>query len=139
MAVTSAAQPARLGLVVLAIVLIGWSSVLARDQVIGHDAVDRIVADPDMSGRAWAGAMDDLRRAELLDPGSDWSLVRANYLLLRDENEALRVAERIVRREPDNVGAWEIVRRVTLRTDPRRAAEAAREIRRLNPPPSMNR
>jgi hypothetical protein len=132
-------RPARVGLAVLAIVLIAWSSVLVRDQVIGHAAVDRIVARPDMSAQAWDDAMDDLRRAELLDPGSDWSLARANYLLLRDEGEALRVAERMVRREPDNVGAWEIVRRVTLKSDPRRAEQAAREINRLNPHPSTNR
>jgi hypothetical protein len=138
-AITSGVQPARVGLAVLAVVLIAWSSVLVRDQVIGHAAVDRIVANPDMSAQAWDGAMDDLRRAELLDPGSDWSLARANYLLLRDEGEALRVAERMVRREPDNVGAWEIVRRVTLKSDPRRAEQAAREINRLNPHPSTNR
>jgi hypothetical protein len=129
----------RVGLAILAILLIGWSSLLVRDHAIGQAAVNRIVGNPDMSEQAWNGAMDDLRRAELLDPGTDWSLARANYLLLRDETEALRVAEAIVRREPDNVGGWEIVKRITLHSDPRRAAQAAREIRRLNPAPTRDR
>jgi hypothetical protein len=137
-AATSGALPARVGLAVLAILLIGWSSLLVRDHTIGQAAVNRIVDNPDMSEQAWNGAMDDLRSAELLDPGTDWSMARANYLLLRDEDEALRVAESIVRREPDNVGAWEIVKRVTLRSDPRRAAQATREIRRLNPAPTQD-
>jgi hypothetical protein len=131
--------PARIGLAVLAVALIAWFSVLVRDHAIGQAAVDRIVANPNMSTRAWNGAMDDLRRADLLDPSSDWSMARANYLLLRDPSAALRVAESIVRREPDNVNAWEIVERVSVHSDPRRAAEAARQIRRLNPSPARDR
>jgi hypothetical protein len=138
-AATPRALPARVVLALLAVCLLAWFSVLVRDHAIGQAAVDRIVRNPDMSSRAWSRAMTDLHRAELLDPGTDWSLSRANYLLLRDEHEALRVAESIVRREPDNLGAWEIVRRVTLRSDPARAAEATRQIRRLNPSPTRPR
>jgi hypothetical protein len=117
----------------IAIVLVAWFGVLARDERIGNAAVDRIVAEPGMSRAAWNDAMLDLRRADLLDPATDWRVTRASYLLLRDEQEALRVARSVVRDEPDNLPAWVMIGRVATRTDPALAARAAREIERLNP------
>jgi hypothetical protein len=38
-----------------------------------------------------------------------------------------------VRAEPDNAEAWQVLYHVTERSDPRVAARAAREFRRLNP------
>jgi hypothetical protein len=124
---------ARVVVALIAIVLVAWFGVLARDQRIGHAAVDRIVSEPGMSAAAWNDAMRDLRRADLLDPATDWRVTRANYLLLRDKQEALRVARSVVRDEPDNLSGWVMIESVASRTDPVLAARAAREIERLNP------
>jgi hypothetical protein len=121
----------------VALVLVGWFAVLARDQHIGHAAVDRIVEHPNMSRAAWDRTMADLRAADLFDPSTDWTGARMNYLLLRDRRQALRTAESIVRKEPDNVGAWIVIRDTTR--DPRRAHEATRQTNRLNPSVSRSR
>lgn len=132
-AAPSGARPARVVLAVLAVVLIGWFGLLARNHAIGTAASQRIADDPGMGAADWERAIDDFRRAELLDPSTQWSLVRAQYLLLRDEHRALRVAESILRREPDNLAAWFTVLRASEGSDERRHARAAREIERLNP------
>jgi hypothetical protein len=124
----------RAALALIAIVLIAWFAVLVRDQVVGHAAIGRIVDAGSMSESEWRGAMDDLRSAELLDPSTTWRVGRANYLVLRDRREALEVANSVVRREPDNLAAWAVVLQASEGLDPRRAARARREIRRLNPP-----
>jgi predicted Zn-dependent protease len=78
--------------------------------------------------------MERLRGARLLDPDRYWELTRARYLLLRDRPvRALRTANGLVREEPDNLDAWIIVREAAREVDPRRAARALAEIRRLNP------
>jgi hypothetical protein len=128
---------ARAAIAVVALLLVGWFAVLARDQRVGHAAVHRIVELPNMSPAAWNQAMADLRAADLLDPSTDWMVTRMNFLLLRDRHLALRTAESIVRKEPDNVGAWIVIRDATR--DPRRAAEATRQTTRLNPSPPSSR
>ena len=87
-----------------------------------------------MSDRDWNRAMADLRAADLLDPSTDWSMARANYLMLRDRNRALRVAESVIRRDPNNLAAWMVVLRTTRGERPAYAARAYHEILRLNPP-----
>jgi hypothetical protein len=124
----------RVALALIAIVLIAWFAVLVRNQVIGQAATGRIVDASSMSTSEWRSAMDDLRRAELLDPSTTWRVGRANYLVLRDRREALEVATSVVRREPDNLAAWAVVLKASEGLDPERAAHARREIRRLNPP-----
>jgi hypothetical protein len=126
---------ARVVLAGLAVPLIVWFALLARNHAIATDAVDRVVADPGMSAAEWDRAMDDLRRAELLDPGSDWRMIRALYLLLRDRRAALRLANAALRSEPDNLSAWWVVVRAARDLDPARWREAIAQVRRLNPPP----
>jgi hypothetical protein len=123
----------------LAIPLIAWFALIFHNDLLAGAASERILEDPGMSAADWNRAMDDLRRAELLDPGSERRMVRAQYLLLRDKREAARVATSVLGREPDNLDAWWVVLRATDRRDPERAARAAEEIRRLNPPPSRVR
>ncbi len=116
----SRAVIARGMLAALAVVLIAWFGLLARDHELGTAASQRIVDEPDMGAAQWHDAMRDLKRAELLDPSTDWSLIRAQYLLLRDRPAALAVAEDVLRREPDNLGAWWVVLRATRTSDPAR-------------------
>jgi hypothetical protein len=122
-------------LAALAVVLIAWFCLLARNHSLGTEASRRIVAEPAMGAADWQRAMDDLQRADLLDPSTEWSLVRAQYLLLRDKRAALRVANDVIAREPDNLAAWWIVLRAARDRDPARWREAEAQIQRLNPTP----
>ena len=49
------------------------------------------------------------------------------------ERESARVAERLVRAEPDNVVAWRLVAGVRKRLDPARAPAAEARVRALDP------
>jgi hypothetical protein len=126
-------EPARALLALLAIALIVWFGLLARNQAVGTAASKRVVANPGMSAAEWDRAMDDLRSADLLDPGTDWDLVRAQYLLLRDRRAALQVADDVLAEEPDNLDAWWVVLRGARSIDPERRREAAAQVQRLNP------
>jgi hypothetical protein len=125
----------RVAIAVVATLLIAWFTVLARDQLVGSQAADRVREDPAMSRAAWAHAIDDLRRADLLNPGSEFKVARAATLLLHDRAAAVRVADSILRREPDNINAWSIVLAATRGRDAARFAEAARQFRRLSGSP----
>jgi hypothetical protein len=126
--------PARALLARAALVLIGWFAVLARNQAIGNAASQRVVGDPGMSAPEWNRAMDDLGRADLLEPGTDWKLIQAQYLLLRSPRAALRVADDVVAKEPDNLDAWWVILRAARTIDPERRQEATAQVGRLNPP-----
>jgi hypothetical protein len=123
----------RVAVAVVALLLIGWFAVLARDSAIGTDATNRLHHHPDMSAARWDDSLDQLRRATFLNPGDDWTVRRAAYLILRDRDEALRVAEDVVRRQPDFLESWVVIYNATREDDPVRAAQAARQIRRLAP------
>jgi hypothetical protein len=126
---------ARVLLALVAVALIAWFSLLARNNAIGTAASERVVDEPRMGSAEWEQVMDDLRRAELLDPSTEWSLVRAQYLLLRDKPAALRVADSVLDREPENLAAWWVVLRAARDRYPARYREATAAIRRLNPTP----
>jgi hypothetical protein len=123
----------RIGLAVAAVLLIAWFAVLLRNERTGSYAQLRLHSDPEMSDRDWAHFIDRLRQAELLNPGSKWRVKRAAFLLLRDRRDALRVADSVLRREPDNLGAWKVVRNAARGVDARRSAQADAAIERLSP------
>ena len=101
--------------------MIAWAAVLLRDLEVGRDA-------------AAARDANRLESARFLDPSVYWDQVRAGVLLLGgDADAAAAAAEELVRAEPDNAVAWSILRAATRSSDPRRAAEATRALRRLNP------
>jgi hypothetical protein len=127
----------RVPIAVVSLLLVGWFGVLARDDKIAQDAAQRIHAHPEQSDTDWERSIDQLRDAEFLNPGSEWRIIRANYMLLRDKRGALRVADSVLRHQRDSLDAWVIVVKAT--GDPERRAEARREIRRLNPDPATNR
>jgi cytochrome c-type biogenesis protein CcmH/NrfG len=125
----------RIALALIAVVLVAWAAVLWMDQRTGDAASDRLLANPRMAEADFREVLDDYRRAERLDPGTDWRLTRAGALVLRGEdNEAANLTETVLEREPDNLHAWLVLREATRGRDPRRAAQASAEIRRLDPP-----
>jgi hypothetical protein len=132
----SRALLARVLIALIAVALIAWFGLLARNHSIGAAASHRVVTQPEMNAADWERAMDDLQRAELLDPSTEWSLTRAQYLLLRDRRAALDVANSVLRREPDNLAAWWVVLRAAREIDPPRWREAVAAIERLNPRPT---
>jgi Tetratricopeptide repeat len=125
----------RIAVAVVALLVVAWSAVLWRDDRIGRDSSNRIIMNQDLSDAEWAHEVDRLRDAELLDPSTKWPVARAGALLQRGHRErAARVIEDVVEREPDNLEAWIVLREATEGRDPRRAAQAHMEIRRLRPP-----
>jgi hypothetical protein len=122
----------RLVISLIAVVLVAWFGVLARDARIGQRASDRLIHSLNPSDAEWSRSLADFRRAELLNPGGYWRLVRARYLLARDKRRALALADSIVRDEPDNLEAWFIVAEASRTVDTRRFRSALREIGRLD-------
>ena len=121
---------------VVATLMVAWFAVLARDQLIGTGASKRVAENPAMSHAAWARAVDELRRADLLHPGSEFRVARAATLILHDRPAAERLADSILRREPDNVEAWSILLAATRGRSEARFAEAWRQFRRLSHAPA---
>ena len=127
----------RIGIAVLALLVVAWSAVLWRDDRIGSEASNRLLMSKQLSDAEWAREVERLRDAELLDPSTRWPLARAQAYLLRDRpRDAAQVTESVLDREPENVEAWIVLREATREIDPRRAAQAGAEIRRLSPPPA---
>ena len=125
----------RAAIALVALAVVAWSAVLWRGERIGRDASNRIIMNQDLSDAEWAGEVERLRDAELLDPGTKWPVARAGALLQRGHAAAAaRVIEDVVEQEPDNVEAWIVLREAAEGRDPRQAARARREIRRLSPP-----
>src|SRR5918992_3873741 len=126
----------RIAIALIAVMLVAWSAVLWRNQLIGRPASDRVLGGTaDLSDADWDRILDDFRDAELLDPSSEWPLTRAGVLILRgDRGVAASVTESVLDSEPDNLQAWTLLLRATEGRVPERAAEARAQIRRLNPP-----
>ncbi len=125
---------ARALLATTAVLVLAWVGVLLRDFEIGTAASLRAFYGPKPSRLQPQRDLKRLKDAELLNPDSYWKLSRANYYLrIGRPRSAARVAETVVREEPDNITAWGVLGQATKRTDRRRSARAAAEIRRLNP------
>lgn len=125
---------ARMPLALISVLVIAWAGVLLRNHELGDDAALRAFFAPPPSEVERERDLERLEDAELLDPSSYWKLAHASHHLLSgDPRRAALEAESLVRDEPENASAWGLLERATRRTDPRRAAQAAAELRRLNP------
>ena len=111
-------------------------SVAARNHTIGNHASERMVANPNMGAAEWRRTMHDFERADVLDPSTDWRLTEGQYQLLRDKRAALRTANWVIQREPDNLAAWWLAMRAARGIDPARWRQAVAQIERLNPTPA---
>ena len=114
--------------------MLAWVGVLIRDQEVGEDARMRVFFSPELSSVERDRQAEGLREAQLFNPDSSWELLHGSYLLLSGPPErAAAVAEDLVREEPDNIAAWGLLSQSTRTRDPIRSAQAAGEIRRLDP------
>jgi len=120
-------------LTLIAALLTAWFAVLTLNQWRGDRASDDVLRRPEMSQADYTRNIDTLRRSELLDPGTNWTLVRAAALALREPAQSQRVAEAVLDREPDNRAALSLVLDATRERDPRRFNRAAEQLRRLDP------
>jgi predicted Zn-dependent protease len=124
----------RLLLAACAILAIAWVGVLVRDHYVGESAANTLLYQTDLSDRAFEHHMDRLQDSRFLNPSSSADLVRTTYYLVRGRTRAAaRVAERLVRAEPENVDAWRLLWEATRADDPARARQAAAQVMRLNP------
>jgi hypothetical protein len=114
--------------VAVSVLVLVWLGVMERDvrlQERGTAAL-RSEGDPGVLARAER----DLRRANLLNPGTEPDVTRALVRRAGGETEASRaLLEDVLRREPDNVTAW----RVLMVLAPDRAGRSLAEQRRLDP------
>jgi hypothetical protein len=121
-------------LVFLSLLVLGWVGVLLRNYERGNEAALRGFFAPDLSQAERRRDLGLLADAQFLDPSSYWDLARANTLLISgDRRGAARAAEAVVHAEPENFSAWGLLRTATEESDPRRSAQAAATMERLNP------
>jgi hypothetical protein len=124
----------RVPLACVAVLVLVWVGVLTRNHELGKEAAVRAFFGPEPSAADRERDLERLEDARLLDPNAYWRVARANYLLLDgDVRRAAMTAGELVRDEPENIFAWSALLEATRESDPSRAAEAAAEIRRLNP------
>jgi hypothetical protein len=117
----------------ISVVAISWLSVLLRDQRVGQAAFERLEQHPHLPAVGFAREMKHLDDAGFLNPDSKWELYRGAFLVGRSPRRAVRVIESVLRREPENLGAWVALVNATETVDKRRQAQALARIRRLNP------
>ena len=122
-------------LAVVAVVVLAWVGLLFRNHELGETARLRAFYGPPPTTQAERERdLQRLEDASRLDPDSDWELARASYLQLSGSpDEALGLAIEVVRREPDNVIGWMLLRQAARGRDPARAAQAAAKVKRLDP------
>ena len=124
---------ARLALLAVAVLTLGWLGVLYRDHRIIDDVSPGLIGDSSLSNSEFEREARRLERADLLNPDPTWRLNLALALLERNPRRAVRELEGVVDDEPDNVTAWKILRVAARRVDPRLAAQAQAEVERLDP------
>jgi predicted Zn-dependent protease len=118
----------------LAVAVLAWVGVLARNHELAKDAAVRGFFAAEVSGADRERDIERLGDAQFLDPNAYWRVALANYLVRDgDTRRAAQEAERLVRDEPENIFAWSALLQATRESDPARAEQAAAEIRRLNP------
>src|SRR5919107_1671035 len=124
----------RLLLAACAILVLAWVGVLVRDHYVGENAANALLYESNLSDRQFDRYIERIEDSRFLNPSSSADLARGSYYLVRGRpRAAARVAERLVRSEPENAGAWRLLWAATRRLDPARAEQAAAELKRLNP------
>jgi predicted Zn-dependent protease len=125
---------ARVALAALALLALAYLSVGLRNVVLAERA-ERLAALPDATPAQVAEAERLLERVRLLDPDTRPLLAEAVLLTSHGRTEEGRaLAERAVRREPDNLLAWGVLADVTRQADPARSRAAEARRRELSPP-----
>lgn len=76
-----------------------------------------------------------MHSARLLNPDRETPLILefSTRFRLGQQARAQAVLEQLLRIEPDNAQAWDVLSRLTAQRDPRRSAEAVARVRQLDP------
>jgi cytochrome c-type biogenesis protein CcmH/NrfG len=116
---------------VLALAWLGVSYHDARVTQHARDVSGDQKATPAEIDAALRAVRDDL----VLDPSRTESLSYQASLEIRAgrSDEARKLFEQIVRREPDYREAWLVLYQLTEKSDPARSAQALAQVRRLDP------
>ncbi len=123
---------ARVVLMILALVVIAWAAVLARDARLQNDALAGANAHPGVP--AFRASARSLRRATLWSGDPQAKIYLAGIeLLLGRANQALALADGVTADEPDNLDAWRMVALAGARVAPGQARAARTRIVALDP------
>ena len=118
----------RVVVAVVAVAVLAWLAVMERDLRLQADGIAATAR------QDFARADDSFRRASQLNPDTAPDLQRAYVSSARGQpDEAIAMAQDVLRREPENRDAWGLLRGFI--EDPRSplARRAEAELRRLNP------
>ena len=127
-------MPARACVAAIAVAALLWLGAMERDLRLQASAVDAA------QRRDVARAEEDLWRARLLNPDAQPDVQRAFvYQGSGRSREARGLLEEVLRREPDNLGAWRLLEAFTRDRDEPTRRRAAAAIRRLDPVNSERR
>ena len=124
----------RIALVIVAILAVAWLGVSYHDSRVISD-VQAVSGALRPTPAQLESALRHVRAADTLDPSRGVEILSYEASLqirLNRIPEALESLEEIVRLEPDYVEAWFLIAKFS--PDRARAAEAAAQVRRLNPP-----
>jgi len=126
---------ARIGIGVLAVVVLAWLAVGLRNARLEADGADAIGRSPSTASPArLADAFDAYGRARKLNADSVPEVRQAGLANFDGRpRDALRLLRDVVRREPENFDAWFLMASVAARVDPSLAAQARERARALNP------
>jgi tetratricopeptide (TPR) repeat protein len=127
----------RFTLIAVALLVVAWLALALRAtrlEAEGRELLDSGETRPLTPADVEAG-LDTLRRARQFNTDSDARLTQAALLAQQGRGrEAIAVAERIVKDEPDNLEAWVLVYVSSAFTsDAPRAVQALRRVEGLNP------
>jgi predicted Zn-dependent protease len=124
---------ARFALLAVAVLVLGWLAVLYRDNRVIDAVSPGLIGDASMPAPEFEREARRLEGAALLNPDPTWRLNLGLALLERDPGRAVRELEPVVAGEPDNVTAWKVLAVAARRVDPRLAARARAQVKRLDP------
>jgi hypothetical protein len=123
---------ARVAVAMTAVLVLAWLAVQERNVRLLARGME--AAQPPRAAGDLERADDDLRAATLLSPDTGPDVARAFALQASDRHAAaVELLEDVVRREPQNLGAWRVLLTITREADPAIARRALAAVRRLDP------
>jgi predicted Zn-dependent protease len=123
---------ARVAVAVAAVAVLAWLGVMERDARFLARGI--ALAQPPRAPGDLERADSALRRATLLNPDTAPDTGRAFVLQASGrETSAVGLLEDVVRREPENLGAWRVLLTITRDTEAVIARRALAAVRGLDP------